>query len=125
MIGDFNNGMSGFLDWNVLLDERGGMNHVDNFCGAPLIYDHNEKKLLRQSSYCFIRHMSAYVPAGSRVVAHSCYRGDISVATFLTPDENSSPWRSTSRKKTCRLCSTMCRITPWRRLRYRANPSPR
>ncbi len=87
MIGDFNNGMSGFLDWNVLLDERGGMNHVDNFCGAPLIYDHNEKKLLRQSSYCFIRHMSAYVPAGSRVVAHSCYRGDISVATFLTPEE--------------------------------------
>ena len=27
------------------------------------------------------------LPAGSRVVAHSCYRGDISVATFLTPDE--------------------------------------
>ncbi|MEN9684900.1 MAG: hypothetical protein RLZZ28_686, partial [Bacteroidota bacterium] len=36
MIHDFNNGMTGFTDWNILLDETGGPNHVGNFCFAPI-----------------------------------------------------------------------------------------
>jgi glucosylceramidase len=35
MINDFNNGTVGWTDWNVLLDEQGGPNHVGNFCFAP------------------------------------------------------------------------------------------
>jgi len=37
MINDFNNGAAGWTDWNVLLDETGGPNHVSNFCFAPVI----------------------------------------------------------------------------------------
>ena len=37
MINDFNNGMVGFTDWNILLDETGGPNHVQNFCFAPVL----------------------------------------------------------------------------------------
>ncbi len=29
-LGNFNNGMSIFLDWNLLLDLQGGPNHVGN-----------------------------------------------------------------------------------------------
>ena len=36
MINDFNNGTVGWTDWNILLDERGGPNHVENFCFAPV-----------------------------------------------------------------------------------------
>ena len=36
MINDFNNGTTGWTDWNVLLDENGGPNHVGNFCYAPI-----------------------------------------------------------------------------------------
>ncbi len=36
MINDFNNGTVGWTDWNILLDERGGPNHVQNFCFAPV-----------------------------------------------------------------------------------------
>ena len=32
MINDFNAGTVGFTDWNILLDERGGPNHVGNYC---------------------------------------------------------------------------------------------
>ena len=39
MIHDFNNGMVGFTDWNILLDETGGPNHVGNFCFAPVHAD--------------------------------------------------------------------------------------
>ena len=31
MIHDFNNGAVGWTDWNVLLDEKGGPNHVHNY----------------------------------------------------------------------------------------------
>jgi glucosylceramidase len=31
MINDFNSGVVGWTDWNILLDERGGPNHVQNF----------------------------------------------------------------------------------------------
>jgi glucosylceramidase len=36
MIQDFNNGTVGWTDWNVLLDQNGGPNHVGNFCFSPL-----------------------------------------------------------------------------------------
>jgi O-glycosyl hydrolase len=31
MINDFNNGTVGWTDWNILLDQNGGPNHVGNF----------------------------------------------------------------------------------------------
>ncbi len=31
MIGNFKNGMNTFIDWNIVLDEQGGSNHVSNF----------------------------------------------------------------------------------------------
>src|SRR6266550_3254145 len=34
MIHDFNTGAEGWTDWNILLDERGGPNHVGNYCFA-------------------------------------------------------------------------------------------
>jgi glucosylceramidase len=36
MIHDFNNGAVAWTDWNILLDETGGPNHVGNFCFAPI-----------------------------------------------------------------------------------------
>src|SRR5215204_3056733 len=39
MINDFNNGTVGWTDWNVLLDEMGGPNHVKNYCFAPIHAD--------------------------------------------------------------------------------------
>ncbi|HEX8268439.1 MAG TPA: glycosyl hydrolase, partial [Flavobacterium sp.] len=35
MINDFNNGTVAWTDWNILLDQNGGPNHVKNFCFAP------------------------------------------------------------------------------------------
>lgn len=39
IIVSFNHWMSGWIDWNIVLDERGGPNHVGNFCGAPIMID--------------------------------------------------------------------------------------
>ena len=40
MIGNMNNGMNAFYDWNIVMNEEGdGPNHVGNFCDAPFWYD--------------------------------------------------------------------------------------
>ena len=36
MINDVNSGTVGWTDWNILLDEMGGPNHVKNFCFATV-----------------------------------------------------------------------------------------
>ena len=46
LVNDFNSGAVGWLDWNVLLDETGGPNHVGNLCFAPVHADTKTGKLL-------------------------------------------------------------------------------
>ena len=45
MIGDFNAGMNLFFDWNIVLDEKGGPNHVSNLCDAPIMCNTNTKEV--------------------------------------------------------------------------------
>ncbi|MEO1172282.1 MAG: glycoside hydrolase family 30 beta sandwich domain-containing protein, partial [Myxococcota bacterium] len=34
--------LSGWVDWNIVLDKRGGPNHVENYCLAPVLVDDDE-----------------------------------------------------------------------------------
>lgn len=65
MIGDFNNWQEGWLDWNLVLDETGGPNHVRNFCDAPIMADTRTQKLFYNSSYYYIGQFSKYVKPGA------------------------------------------------------------
>mgnify|MGYP002130004294 CR=1 FL=1 len=68
MIHDFNNGSVGFTDWNVLLDETGGPNHVGNFCFAPVHVDTTNGQLIYTPSYYYIGHFSKYIrPNAKRI----------------------------------------------------------
>jgi glucosylceramidase len=39
IIVSLNHWVSGWIDWNIVLDMDGGPNHVGNFCGAPIMID--------------------------------------------------------------------------------------
>ena len=39
IIVSLNHWVSGWIDWNIVLDKEGGPNHVGNFCGAPIMVD--------------------------------------------------------------------------------------
>ena len=64
MINDFNDGAVGWTDWNVLLDEQGGPNHVGNFCFAPVHADTKTGELIYTNSYHYIGHFSKFVRPG-------------------------------------------------------------
>ncbi len=86
MIHDFNNGMVGFTDWNILLDETGGPNHVQNFCFAPVHYDTKADKLIYTNAYYYIGHFSKFIQPGAKRVISAASRSQLLTTAFLNPD---------------------------------------
>jgi glucosylceramidase len=86
MIHDFNNGTVGWTDWNILLDERGGPNHVENFCFAPVHADTKTGELTYLSSYYYIGHFSKFIKPGAKRIASSPSRSQLLSTAFLNPD---------------------------------------
>jgi len=86
MIGNYANGQSMMMDWNMILDAAGGPNHVNNFCAAPVMVDTENQEIIYESSYYFIGHFSRYVPNGSKRIASSCYTRDLETVSFITPE---------------------------------------
>jgi glucosylceramidase len=86
MINDFNNGTVGWTDWNVLLDETGGPNHVQNFCYAPVHGDTRTGKLHYLNSYYYIGHFSKFIRPGARRIASSSMSDDLLSTAFLNKD---------------------------------------
>ncbi|MFZ1528767.1 MAG: glycoside hydrolase family 30 protein [Ferruginibacter sp.] len=86
MINDFNNGMVGFTDWNILLDETGGPNHVGNFCFAPIHGDTKTGELVYTNAYYYIGHFSKYILPGAKRVISSPSRSALSSTAFLNPN---------------------------------------
>lgn len=86
MIRDFNNGAVAWTDWNILLDETGGPNHVGNFCFAPIHANTKDGTLHYMNSYFYIGHFSKYVHPGARRIAVSSSRAQLLVTGFINPD---------------------------------------
>lgn len=86
MIHDFNNGMVGFTDWNVLLDETGGPNHVGNFCFAPIHGNTKTGELIFTNEYYYIGHFSKFIQPGAKRIVSSASRSQLLTTAFKNPD---------------------------------------
>lgn len=86
MINDFNNGMVGFTDWNIILDETGGPNHVQNFCFAPVHGDTKTGQLIYTNAYYYIGHFSKYIKPGARRISSAASRSQLLTTAFQNPD---------------------------------------
>lgn len=86
MIHDFNNGAVAWTDWNILLDETGGPNHVNNFCFAPVHAKTKEGSLHYMNSYYYIGHFSKFIKPGAKRIISSSNRAQLLTTAFLNPD---------------------------------------
>ncbi|MEW6196746.1 MAG: glycoside hydrolase family 30 protein [Bacteroidota bacterium] len=86
MINDFNNGTVGWTDWNILLDETGGPNHVQNFCFAPVHADTRSGELIYTPSYYYIGHFSKFIRPGAKRVSTVASRSQLLNTTFCNED---------------------------------------
>ncbi|GAB3588814.1 glycoside hydrolase family 30 protein [Hymenobacter daeguensis] len=86
MINDFNAGTVGWTDWNILLDETGGPNHVGNFCFAPIIGDTKAGKLIYTNAYYYIGHFSKFIRPGAKRIATTTTRDWLQATAFRNTD---------------------------------------
>lgn len=83
MINDFNKGTAGWTDWNILLDEKGGPNHVGNYCFAPVIADTKTGELHYTYEYYYIGHISKYIKPNAQRVGSSTNKDYLLSTSFL------------------------------------------
>ena len=86
MINDFNSGTVGWTDWNVLLDQNGGPNHVQNFCFAPIHADTRLDELIYTPTYYYIGHFSKFIKPGASRVSTTASRTTIQSTSFQNTD---------------------------------------
>lgn len=88
IISDLNSGTEGWIDWNLCLDERGGPNHVENNCLAPIICDTKKDTVHCQPPYWYIGHFSKYIRPGAQRLVSSTSRDVLETVAFLNSDES-------------------------------------
>ncbi len=86
MINDFNQGTVAWTDWNILLDETGGPNHVNNLCFAPVHADTRSGELIYTPSYYYIGHFSKFIRPNAKRVGTASSRSALLSTSFLNED---------------------------------------
>lgn len=86
MINDFNSGTVGWTDWNILLNENGGPNHVQNFCFAPIHANTQTNELIYTPTYYYIGHFSKFIEPNAKRVSTTVSRSTLESTSFRNPD---------------------------------------
>ena len=86
MVNDLNRWTVGWVDWNLVLDEIGGPNHVGNYCSAPIIADTRTGEVFYQSSYDYIGHFSRYIRPGAQRIIAAATCDELETTAFLNSD---------------------------------------
>lgn len=86
LIGDLNHGINAFYDWNILLDETGGPNQVDNWCYAAFMYDKGSKILYPKLLQKYYFHFASFIAPGAQRIGVSKYTDKLEMTAFQNPD---------------------------------------
>jgi len=88
IINDFNQGTVGWTDWNLLLDQRGGPNHVGNFCFSPIHGDTDSGELIYTPTYFYIGHFSKFIRPNAKRVSTTSSRSHLLSTSFQNEDSS-------------------------------------
>lgn len=88
ILGDLNAGINGFIDWNLILDNKGGPNHKRNYCNAPIMLNKNNSDYIKNLTYYYIGHFSKYIKPGAVRIGYSKFTSDIEVCSFKNLDNS-------------------------------------
>jgi glucosylceramidase len=86
IICDLNNWAEGWTDWNILLDEKGGPNHVGNYCYAHIHGDTRTGKILFLNSYYYMGHFSKFIRPGAKRIACTSNSDELKATAFTNSD---------------------------------------
>jgi glucosylceramidase len=83
--------MTGWIDWNVVLDRDGGPNHVGNFCGAPIMIDTETGEVYYTPVYYVLAQFSRTIRPGDKAlqtqrVLRDLGDDDLHASAAVSPD---------------------------------------
>ena len=88
IIGGLNNWVDGWVDWNMVLDTKGGPNWANNWCIAPVIVDTEKDEVYFTPLYYIMAHFSKYIRPGAIVIDAQNSDSELMVAAAKNPDES-------------------------------------
>lgn len=86
IIGDMNAGTNSFIDWNIVLDEKGGPNHAFNYCEAPIMCNTESKNYICKLTYDYIGHFSKYIRPNAVRIGWSKFTDKLEMTAFENED---------------------------------------
>jgi glucosylceramidase len=90
IIGCMNNWVTGWVDWNMVLDRQGGPNHANNWCIAPIIVDTAADEVYFTPLYDAMVHFSKYMrPEAKRIGWEASWAGNEIMTTSVQNEDGS------------------------------------
>lgn len=86
IIGCLNNWVDGWVDWNMVLDTKGGPNWFKNWCIAPVIVDPDKDEVYFTPLYYTMAHFSKFIRPDAKVIGLENSDKDLMVTAAQNPD---------------------------------------
>ena len=86
IIGCLNNWVDGWIDWNMVLDTKGGPNWFKNWCVAPVIVDPEKDAVYFTPLYYTMAHFSKYIRPGAEIIDFDKTDKELMVTAAKNPD---------------------------------------
>lgn len=86
IIGCLNNWVDGWVDWNMVLDTKGGPNWFENWCVAPVIVDPEKDEVYLTPIYYTLSHFSKYIRPGAKRIGFENSDDSLMVTAAENPD---------------------------------------
>ena len=86
LIEDLNHWSVGWVDWNILLDQTGGPNHVGNLCSAPILANTETGEVHYQASYYYMGQFAKFIRPGAVRVLAAPTSDSLETTAFVNPD---------------------------------------
>ncbi|XP_050308225.1 lysosomal acid glucosylceramidase-like [Anthonomus grandis grandis] len=83
---DLRYGLSGWVDWNIALDEEGGPNYVNNNVDSPIIINSTADEFYKQPMFYALGHFSKFLISNSIRIDVEVFGKDLDSLGFLRPD---------------------------------------
>jgi glucosylceramidase len=88
LIGGLNHNMVAWIDWNMILNTRGGPNHARNFCLAPVLVDSGTDSIYYTPLFYAIAHVSKFVRPGAVRIGLDGHDDNFMATAFKNPDDS-------------------------------------
>uniref|UniRef100_A0A1L8DQR2 Glucosylceramidase n=2 Tax=Nyssomyia neivai TaxID=330878 RepID=A0A1L8DQR2_9DIPT len=83
---DLQHSVNGWIDWNLLLDEQGGPNYVNNFVESAIIVNKTSDEAYKQPLFYVIGHFSRFIQENSIRIRTKSSDSHVDVVGFQRPD---------------------------------------